>query len=131
MSRIMTLFKKIKRESRISRSAALDCKPFKSAEVTEARLETGEVLLVYSMRVRPWFAGLVKRFGGPDGQTHTKKIHLDLLGTATWDLIDDNRSVRQIIEKFARRHQLHPREAEVAVTGFLRDLGRRGLIGLR
>ncbi|MFC1857677.1 PqqD family protein [Thermodesulfobacteriota bacterium] len=127
----MMQFKKRKREPQISRTEALDCKPFKSTEVTETRLETGEVLLVYSIRVRPWFAGLVKRFGGPDGQTYTKKIQLDLLGTATWDLIDDNRSVRQIIKKFARNHQLHPREAEVAVTGFLRDLGKRGLIGLR
>ena len=127
----MMLFKKSKKEPRISRAEALDCIPFKSTEVMETRLETGAVLLVYSVRVRPWFAGLVKRLGGPDGQTYTKKIQLDLLGTATWDLIGGNRSVRQIIRKFARDHQLHPKEAEVAVTSFLRDLGKRGLIGLR
>jgi hypothetical protein len=39
--------------------------------------------------------------------------------------------VRQLIDTFARTHQLEPREAEVAVTQFLRELGRRGLIGMR
>jgi hypothetical protein len=53
------------------------------------------------------------------------------LGTEVWGLIDGNRSVRRIIEIFAETHQLQIREAEVAVSQFIRLLGQRGLIGLR
>lgn len=60
-----------------------------------------------------------------------KKLQLDALGTEVWDLIDGRRSVRKIIQRFAETHRLHPREAEVSVTRFLRELGKRGLIGLQ
>jgi hypothetical protein len=48
-----------------------------------------------------------------------------------WDLLDGVRSVRRIIEIFAASHQLPQREVEIAVTQFLRQLGRRGIIGFR
>jgi len=32
---------------------------------------------------------------------------------------------------FAATHQLEIREAEVSLTQFIRELGRRGLIGMR
>jgi len=38
--------------------------------------------------------------------------------------------VRQLVERFAKTHQLEAREAEVSVAQFIRELGRRGLIGL-
>ena len=56
-----------------------------------------------------------------------KKIELDELGTEVWDLLDGRRSVRHLIKSFAGTHQLEPREAEVSVTQFIRELGRRGL----
>jgi len=40
------------------------------------------------------------------------------------------RSLRRIVAAFAAAHQLEAREAEIAVTQFVRELGRRGLIGL-
>jgi len=39
--------------------------------------------------------------------------------------------VRDLVNHACRRYNLNKREAEVAMTGFLRELGRRGLIGLR
>ena len=81
--------------------------------------------------MRPVFAGLVKRFGGPEVQTQIKKLQLDELGTSVWKLMDGKRSVRQLVEMFGGTHQLEPREAEVSVTQFIRELGRRVLIGMR
>ncbi|MCK5417747.1 MAG: PqqD family protein, partial [Desulfobacterales bacterium] len=104
--------------------------PAKNVQITEDRLETGEVLIGYPVTIRPFFATLVKRFGGPEEQVQTKKLQLDTLGSSVWDLLDGKRSVRQLIQIFAETHQLQPREAEVAVTQFIRELGRRGLIGL-
>jgi hypothetical protein len=53
------------------------------------------------------------------------------LGTAVWDLIDGRLSVERLIKRFAHLYQLQSREAEMSVTQFLRELGRRGIIGMR
>ena len=126
----MRVFKKKPKGPTISRAEALNRIPFKNIQITEDRLETGEVLIGYPVTIRPFFASLVKRFGGSEEQVQTKKLQLDTLGSSVWDLLDGERSVRQLIHIFAETHQLQPREAEVAVTQFIRELGRRGLIGL-
>ena len=126
----MRVVKKKPKGPAISRAEALDRIPAKNVQITEDRLETGEVLIGYPVTIRPFFATLVKRFGGPEEQVQTKKLQLDTLGSSVWDLLDGKRSVRQLIQIFAETHQLQPREAEVAVTQFIRELGRRGLIGL-
>jgi hypothetical protein len=126
----MRVFKKKPKGPKISRAEALNRIPVKNIQITEDRLETGEVRIGYPVIVRPFFASLVKRFGGPEEQVQTKKLQLDTLGSSVWDLLDGKRSVRQLIQIFSETHQLQPREAEVAVTQFIRELGRRGLIGL-
>ena len=127
----MTVFRKKIRDGEITRTQALEGIPIKSEHVRETRLESGEVLLTFSVRSRPWMAGIVRYLGGSSDGAVTRKLQLDELGTAVWDRIDGRRSVRRMVKEFAGEHQLHPREAEVAVTRFLRDLGKRGLIGLR
>ena len=127
----MRLFKKKPQGPRISRAEALDRIPVKSPQISENRLETGEVIIRYPVILRPFFAGLAKRFGGQEVQTQMKKLQLDELGTSVWNLMDGNRSVRQLVKMFAETHQLETREAEVSVTQFMRELGRRGLIAMR
>ena len=127
----MKVFKQKKFEPEITRAEALNSKPVKSIQVNESRLESGEVLLAYPVTIRPWLATLIHRLGGPSETIQTKKLQLDMLGTSVWNLLDGRRSVNEIIQQFARRHRVHPKEAEAAVTRFLRDLGRRGLIGFQ
>jgi hypothetical protein len=127
----MRLFKKKPQDPTISRAEALNRIPSKNLQIREERMDSGEVVIHYPVTIRPFFAGLVKRFGGSKAQIQTRKLQLDELGTSVWAMIDGNCSVRQLISIFATTHQLEAREAEVAVTQFLRELGRRGLIGLR
>jgi hypothetical protein len=127
----MKVFKKKSKGIQVSREDALKCIPVKNIQITENRLESGEIIIRYPITMRPWIAGLVKRFGHPQDKTQTKKLQLDELGVAVWKLIDGYRPVRQIIQAFAESHRLQMREAEVAVTEFLRELGKRGLIGLQ
>jgi hypothetical protein len=127
----MKVFRKKTRESHLSRAAALKCRPAKSLHITESRLETGEVLLEYPVTVRPWLAAVAKRLGSSREIVQTKKLQLDAMGTAVRDLVDGNRSVRRIVQIFAEAHRLENKEAEVSVTGFIRELGQRGLLGLR
>mgnify|MGYP001813258333 FL=1 len=127
----MRLFKKKPKGPSVSRAQALDRIPVKNRQISENRLETGEIVIRYRVTMRSFFSGLAKRFGGPEVQTQMKKLQLDELGTSVWNLMDGNRSVRQLVKIFAATHQLETREAEVSVTQFLRELGRRGLIAMK
>jgi hypothetical protein len=114
-----------------SREDALECTPVKNDRVEEYRLENGDLQLSYPVTTRPWLAGFVRRMGRKSEGTYLKKLQLDALGTEVWELLDGGSRVRDVIRQFAARHRLQKREAELAVTRFLRELGKRGLIGLR
>jgi len=127
----MKVFRKKPVKSRITRPQALAYKPVKNQEVSETRLETGEVVIEYPMTVRPLIAAVARRLGKSQALTQTKKLQLDVLGTSVWDLIDGQHTVRRMINIFADTHRLEKKEAEVAVTQFIRELGKRGLLGLQ
>lgn len=115
----------------LTRRESLEFKPVKNQEIQEKRVDSGEVMLIYYTGMRPWIKDLLKRFGGRADNRYEKKIQLDELGTAVWDLMDGRRTVRQIVREFAQKYKLHNKEAEISVTHFLRILGKRGLIGLK
>jgi hypothetical protein len=127
----MKAFRKKRTGAEISRFEAMGCIPVKNLQARETRGETGLVLLCYPVEIRPWIAGWFRRFGGSSEGVRQKKLQLDALGTEVWDLLDGKRTVGQVIQSFTARQRLHPKEATVAVTLFLRELGKRGLIGLR
>ena len=125
----MKVFRKKTKGNPLSRREALEYTPVRSRQISEIRLDSGEVVIEYPLIVRPWMAALAGRLGGGQAK-QTKKLQLDALGTSVWDLVDGKRSVRTIIQIFAKAHCLGNREAEVSVTNFLRQLGQRGLLGL-
>lgn len=125
----MSLFNK-KTKVVLSRAESLACRPIKSDQVSEDRLEGGEVVLTFPIAPHPFFAGLYRRSGVLPGRIVRKKLQLDRLGTSVWDLLDGQHTVRKVIDLFAEQHNLQHREAEVSVTQFLHSLGKRGLIGL-
>ena len=128
----MKVFKEKPVTSRATREGALAYKPVKSQKISETRLETGEVVIEYPLTARPLIAAVARRLGkSEDLLVQTKKLQLDALGTSVWDLIDGKRSVGSMIQTFAETHRLENREAEVSITQFIRELGKRGLLGLR
>ena len=127
----MKVFRKKRPQNQLSRVSALNCRPKKSLQITESRLESGDVLLEYPLAVRPWLAAVARRLGKSGDVVQIKKLQLDAMGTAVWDLVDGHRSVRRIVQKFAEIHRLDNKEAEVSVTSFIRELGQRGLLGLQ
>ena len=126
----MRVFRKKSGANQLSRTEALKYTPVKSLQITETRLESGEVIIEYPLAVRPWIAAVARRLGGNHDRKLTKKLQLDALGTSVWDLVDGRRSVGSIIRIFAKTHRLENKEAEVSVTSFIRQLGQRGLLGL-
>jgi hypothetical protein len=115
----------------LTRGEALGCIPVKSRHVREQRLESGEVLVFYPVTVRPWMAKLARWLGFGDSPPRTAKLQLDKIGSAVWAMLDGQTPLSRIAAAFAEHHRLERKEAEVAITQFIRELGRRGLIGLR
>ena len=126
----MKVFKKKHAVPKVTRTEAMNCIPVKNIGVQEARGEAGQVLLRYPVEMRPWIDRLIRLLGGADS-VRKKKLQLDELGTLVWNLLDGKRSVGQVVHEFATIQRLLPREAEVAVALFLRQLGKRGLIGMK
>jgi hypothetical protein len=71
--------------------------------------------------------GLGRVFGGGAGE---KRFDLDSLGAWVWQRVDGLRTVEDLIESFAAGQRVNLREAEVAVTAFLKMLVKRGLVAL-
>lgn len=118
-------------KDKLSREHSLSMRPARSKLVKEEALEGGLKRLTYLCAYKPWFAGLAKRMGAWDGRPLERKLELDELGAFCWDLIDGDRTVREMARILAERFGLPAREAELAVAAFLRELGKRGVIGVR
>ena len=116
---------------RLSKQSALAAIPVQNREVTTEVTASGHILIRYPVTMRPWMAKWLRRFKGTSPQIRFRKLQLDNLGTDVWQMIDGKRTVQDIIDKFAQIHQLQSAESESAITQFLRDLGKRGLIGMR
>ncbi len=115
----------------MSREEALACVPVKNRAVMETDPDAEEMLLTYPLRVRPWIGRILRGLGRTPADPPRKKLQLDPVGTRVWRLLDGERSVRAVIEAFRAEYDVDPKDAEIAVTRFLRELGRRGVVGLR
>lgn len=130
----MRLFKnKTPTRPEMSREEALAYKPVVSREVRAERTEAGLVRIRYPVAFKPWFAGLARRLGrkGQGGQeAMLRTLELDAMGSTVWDWLDGQNTVHELAARLADHYGLHEREAEVSMSAFLRELGRRGIIGL-
>jgi hypothetical protein len=115
----------------LTRNHALECVPVKNPQITEQENDNGELCLSYQVRIRPWFQNIVHKITGKKDDLIRRKLQLDALGTMVWGMIDGKRQAIEIIDDFQKLHQLNRREAEISVTTFLKELGKRGLIVMR
>jgi hypothetical protein len=114
-----------------TRAEAFTYYPVKNREVREEKVEGGVIVLTYPLMIRPWLAVVAKRLRLQSREPLTRKLQLDEMGSLTWSLLDGERNVQDVVDFLCRRYNLNQREVEVATAGFLRELGKRGLIGLR
>ena len=127
----MKLFKKAGQPAQLTRPEALACVPQKSPAVTAHLLENGALRLEYPLTIKPFFIQLAERWHKGQDRQPSKKIELDTLGAMVWGMVDGETTVAAIIRKFAANSGLSLHEAEISVTAFLRELGKRGLLLLR
>ena len=112
----------------ITRTESLACIPEQSAHVSCSKQEDGNVTIEYPLPLKPFFLSLARKFNKTEEQKLTKKLQLDNIGSRVWLMIDGSTDVKTIIKRIAPETGLSLQEAEISVTTFLRELGRRGLI---
>ena len=112
----------------LTRTEALASIPQRSPSATWEILENGDILIEYPLGIKPFFLQLANRFHRGQEQTPTKKLQLDSMGSRVWQMFDGVKEVKTIIREVSTESGLTLQEAEISVTTFLRQLGRRGLI---
>jgi hypothetical protein len=122
--------KKKQHHEGLNRRQALSCIPVRNPEVEEKKCGDG-ILLRYPVEVKPWFQSIFKRMSNRNSNIIMRRLELDALGSSVWHMVDGKQTVADIAEEFRTTHQLGVREAELSVTAFLKDLGRRSLIAMQ
>jgi len=77
---------------------------------------------------RPWY--LVPPLSWIMPFSESRRVQLDPLGAALFEMCDGRRTVEEIIERFAVSNLLSFRESQLAVVSFLQLLTARGLVAL-
>lgn len=106
------------------RDAAMSGVPYKLPTVRVR--EDNDKLLVTVEFVRPRWQQVM----GAD-QNCQRTFGLDAYGQSVYQSCDGQRSVRQIVDEFARNNKVSRPEAELAVTRFMRTLISKGLIAMQ
>ena len=129
----MRLFKKKKtKQAPPTRTEALHCIPQKAEAAIWRMTDDGDILIEYPLDIRPFFLQLASRFYPKERMPEpTRKLQLDRLGSMVWQMVDGEKNVGTIVTEFSTASGLTLQEAELSVTAFFRQLGRRGLIFMR
>ena len=83
-------------------------------------------LRILAQRREAWW---VKLLGVIFPIPRERRIELDSVGRQVWELCDGEHTLREMIEEFQREHKLTRAEAEWSLRNYLRDLGKRRLVG--
>lgn len=114
----------------MTREQALSCVPIKVPSIQTIRSETQTVVICFIEPLHPVLLAIRKAFGKtPEGRI--RKLELDSMGTSVWDWIDGVATVSDIVLRFTERYGVLRQEAELSVSQFLRELGKRGIIVMR
>lgn len=115
----------------MNREQALACIPVRNNNVSWEEDSDGLVHIEYVMVLKPLLSSIFKRFAPESTREPTRKLELDEIGSSVWKMIDGNRNSAEIIKLFSSQQKIGSQESEQSVTTFFRELGKRGLIGLR
>jgi hypothetical protein len=113
-----------RKKPKLTRRQALSALPFRNPLVTAENLENGEKAITIPRRNDPLARILGLIFAVPK----QRRIILDVVGADIWEECDGSHTVADIIAEVAEKYRLDRKEAEVSVTAYMRQLGKRALI---
>ena len=114
-----------RRKPRLTPEQVLGSVPVPNKALKIERVEGGGVKLVLARRREWWARVLAIVFPIPKERV----VELDALGEQFWDLCDGKHSMRDLIRICQEEHKLTRAEAEWSLRTFLKDLGKRGVMG--
>lgn len=123
----MALFGKKRKVPSISRKASLDSKPVQNQALRVERQDDGTIVLCAKQRHKGLGKALAKLSKIEDLE---KRYSLDELGAFVWDMCDGQTTVRAMINRFAEKHRLSRKEAEISMVEYLKSLAGKGIIGI-
>jgi len=101
--------------------------PYRNEAMQISRHADGTVLASVPMK-RPKY--LVPPISWILPFSESRRVELDAIGAGVLDLCDGDRTVENVIERFAQQNKLTFREAQLSVMRFLGELTQRGMVVL-
>jgi len=103
----------------------LGSRPVRNEGVSAEETEGGGLRIVAQRRDAWWIRPLNAVLPIP----RERRIELDGVGKQVWEMCDGEHTLRDMIEVFQERHKLTRMEAEWSLRNYLKDLGKRNLVG--
>lgn len=110
-----------------SKAESLCAVPIPLPGIQVTLTDQGLIRISHPATLKPWLARLLP-FSAPLAM---RTLELDAMGTFVWNRIDGTASAGDLARQFAEHYSCLPAEAEQAVAMFIRQLGQRGILGLR
>lgn len=101
----------------------LDVIPFRNANITTEKESDGTIVIVFPRFKKAW----MRRFLLPKGMSSDIHVRLEEHGSAVWNQIDGQSTVREIIEKLADHFKCEV-NYESRITTFICQLQKDGFI---
>jgi hypothetical protein len=101
-------------------------KPVRNPSLEWAEDEERVVLTIHHETQTNWKARLM---GLVVAMPKDRRVVLDAIGSDVWRLTNGENTLGFIAKKLAKKYKLSPREAELSLQQFFKELGRRGYIG--
>jgi len=114
-----------RRRQRLTPEQILGSRPVRNQNLRTEDLEDGGLRILAGRREDWW----VKLLGVIFPIPRERRLELDSVGKQVWELCDGEHTLREMIGEFQRQHKLTRAEAEWSLRNYLRDLGKRGLVG--
>lgn len=107
-----------------SRQELLALRPMRNPDLDWSE-EDGHIVLhiKHKKMAKAWL--LSKFFPIPEA----RRVVLDTIGTDVWQMIDGKTNIGRIARVLAQKYKLTPREMELSLQQYFKELGRRGYIG--
>lgn len=115
-----------KKEPKLTREQVMRSRPLRNALLQWETNDEGKVVITIPRR-KDWLARIATIFFAVPS---TRQLVLDdEVGSSVWQACDGEQTIDGIVKLLCQRYKLTRKEAEVSVTEFLRQLGRRRLVG--
>ncbi|MFC1462072.1 PqqD family protein [Verrucomicrobiota bacterium] len=113
-----------KKGPELSRTVALRARPVR-VPVKSTKVDSKGEMHVTMEYERPRWQ---QRLGGTEKCERT--FVLDKLGREVYELCNEKRNVKQIVEEFVKEHKVSSAEAEYSVTTYLKTLLKKDLVAM-